>query len=36
MLAMWTDCKPFMEAMHILFNELWKNSVPFKEAKKNL
>lgn len=36
MLAMWTDCKPFMEAMHILFNELWKNSVPFKEARKNL
>lgn len=36
MLAMWTDCKPFMEAMHILFNELWKNSIPFKEVKKNL
>ncbi|MGH9877449.1 MAG: TrmB family transcriptional regulator [Nitrososphaerales archaeon] len=36
MLAMWTDCKPFMEAMHILFNELWKNSAPFKEAIKNL
>jgi sugar-specific transcriptional regulator TrmB len=36
MLAMWTDCKPFMEAMHILFNELWKNSIPFKEVRKNL
>jgi len=36
MLAMWTDCKPFMEAMHILFSELWKNSVPFNEARKNL
>ncbi len=33
-LAMWTDCKPFMEAMHILFSELWKNSTPFEEAKK--
>jgi len=36
MLAMWTDCKPFIEAMHILFSELWKNSVPFEEAVKNL
>ena len=36
MLAMWTDCKPFMEAMHILFSELWKNSMPFNEVKKNL
>jgi len=36
MLAMWTDCKPFMEAMHILFSELWKNSIPFTEARKNL
>ncbi len=35
-LAMWTDCKPFIEAMHILFSELWKNSTPFEEAKKNL
>lgn len=36
MLAMWTDCKAFMEAMHILFSELWKNSISFEEAKKNL
>ncbi|MFQ5940683.1 MAG: TrmB family transcriptional regulator [Nitrososphaerales archaeon] len=35
-LAMWTDCKPFIEAMHILFSEVWKNSVSFKEAVKNL
>ena len=35
-LAMWTDCKPFIEAMHILFSELWKNAVPFNEAVKNL
>ncbi|MGH9909656.1 MAG: TrmB family transcriptional regulator [Nitrososphaerales archaeon] len=35
-LAMWTDCKPFIEAMHILFSELWKNSIPFKEALKSL
>jgi len=35
-LAMWTDCKPFIEAMHILFSELWKNSVPFNEALKKL
>jgi sugar-specific transcriptional regulator TrmB len=31
-LAMWTDCKPFIEAMHILFSELWKNSIAYKEA----
>lgn len=31
-LAMWTDCKPFIEAMHILFSELWKNSLEFEEA----
>jgi sugar-specific transcriptional regulator TrmB len=31
-LAMWTDCMPFIDAMHILFSELWKNSIPFKEA----
>lgn len=35
-LAMWTDCKPFIEAMHILFSELWKNSVSFEEARKTL
>ncbi len=35
-LAMWTDCKPFIEAMHILFSELWKNSTPFEEAQKSL
>jgi len=35
-LAMWTDCKPFIEAMHILFSELWKNSTPFEEAKKSM
>lgn len=35
-LAMWTDCKPFIEAMHMLFSELWKNSTPFEEAAKNL
>lgn len=35
-LAIWTDCKPFIEAMHILFSELWKNSIPFEEAVKNL
>jgi sugar-specific transcriptional regulator TrmB len=31
-LAMWTDCKPFIEAMRILFSELWKNSVPFEDC----
>ncbi|MEM2759349.1 MAG: helix-turn-helix domain-containing protein [Nitrososphaerales archaeon] len=35
-LAMWTDCKPFIEAMHILFSELWKNSIAFKDAAKRL
>lgn len=35
-LAIWTDCKPFIEAMHILFSELWKNSIPFEEAVKKL
>lgn len=35
-LAMWTDCKPFIEAMHILFSELWKNSVAYEEAVKRL
>ncbi|MFQ5941892.1 MAG: TrmB family transcriptional regulator [Nitrososphaerales archaeon] len=27
-LAMWTDCSPFIEAMHILFSEIWKKSAP--------
>ena len=35
-LAMWTDCKPFIEAMHILFSELWKNCTPFELATKEL
>ncbi len=35
-LAMWTDCRPFIEAMHILFSELWKNSTPFEQAVKAL
>jgi sugar-specific transcriptional regulator TrmB len=35
-LAMWTDCKPFIEAMHILFSELWKNSMQFDKAVKSL
>jgi len=35
-LAMWTDCKPFIEAMHILFSELWKNSLAFEEAVRHL
>lgn len=31
-LALWTDCKPFIEAMHILFSELWKNSSALEQA----
>jgi len=34
--AIWTDCKPLIEAIHIMFSELWKNSVPFEMACKNL
>jgi len=34
--AMWTDCKPYIEAMYMLFSELWKNSVRFEVASKKL
>ena len=30
--AIWTDSKTFLEAMQILFSELWKNAVPFKQV----
>jgi len=34
--AMWTDCKPYIEAMQILFAELWKDSVRFEVVDKSL
>jgi len=34
--AMWTDCKPYIEAMQILFAELWKDSVRFEVVSKSL
>jgi sugar-specific transcriptional regulator TrmB len=33
-LAMWTDCSPFIEAMHILFSEIWKKSSSLEVAEK--
>jgi sugar-specific transcriptional regulator TrmB len=33
-LAMWTDCSPFIEAMHLLFSEIWKKSSPLEVTQK--